>query len=106
MRTPLALAVYVSFAAVSFAQTPLNMNEVNTSVNQAWIIAHDAGLAAFDNQNFEKARDEFDHSWTVARTPEEQGASAHDRGRMLRKLDVRAKPGNGWSARMMSGATI
>jgi tetratricopeptide (TPR) repeat protein len=86
MRTPIALALFVSLTAGSFAQNPLNVNEVSSALHSAWNTAREAGLEANGRQSYSEALDAFEQCWAKARSPEEQGASAHDLGQMLRRL--------------------
>jgi tetratricopeptide (TPR) repeat protein len=87
MRTPIALALYVSLILVSLpvsssAEGLLSAPESNPE----WSVLYEKGLAASEQHNYEEAAAYFRQSWETAGTAEERGASAMDLGQLYRHL--------------------
>ncbi len=85
MRTPVALAIYVSVvmgltATGSFAEGPVLLVE-------KWITVYEAGLAAGQRHDYEESLGLFERSWETARTTEQRGAAASGLGVIYRRLD-------------------
>jgi len=84
MRTPIALAIYVSVFTVtspagSFAEGPVSIDN--------WSTVYQAGLAANQGHSYEESLGLFQRSWEISRTAEERGVSAIGLGQTWRKLD-------------------
>ena len=85
MRTPIALAIYVSlltglFATACFADDPM-------AITAEWKAIYEAGLAAGPGHSGEQqALDLFQRSWEASSTPAEQGMSAASLGQSYRRL--------------------
>jgi tetratricopeptide (TPR) repeat protein len=84
MRTPIALAIYVSVLTVtspagSFAEGPVSTAN--------WSTVYDAGLAANQHHSYEESLGLFQRSWEASRTAEERGVSATSLGQTWRQLD-------------------
>jgi tetratricopeptide (TPR) repeat protein len=81
MRTPIALAIYVSLNAACLAEGPVAVNN-----NTEWAAAYEAGLAAGQGPNNQQALDLFERSWETSRTAGERGMSAASLGRTYNRL--------------------
>jgi tetratricopeptide (TPR) repeat protein len=92
MRTPIALAIYVSVVTVispvdSFAEGPVSVGK--------WTTVYDAAMAANHRHNYEESLGLFQQSWEISRTAEERGISAIGLGRTYHLLD-RAREAREW----------
>jgi tetratricopeptide (TPR) repeat protein len=88
MRTLIALAIYVSLAAPSFAEGPV----------VDFRTLYDAGLKASEQHDSEQALDFFQRSWEGAITSEERGSVAANLGHTFRVLG-RFKEAREWLER-------
>jgi tetratricopeptide (TPR) repeat protein len=80
MRTPIALAIYLSLAAASFAEEPPRGRAPE------WKAIYLAGIDASQNRHDEEALSFFKQSWETSDTAEEKGASANNLGQTYRRL--------------------
>jgi tetratricopeptide (TPR) repeat protein len=85
MRIPIALVIYVSLIAVAmldcYAEGP-----PATAPTSDWESTYTAGRAAFERRRYEDAVEYFKQSWSLSRTPTQQGVAANDLGQAYRRL--------------------
>jgi hypothetical protein len=106
MRTPIALALFVSLTAGSFAQNPLNVNEVSSALHSAWNTAREAGLEANGRQSYSEALDAFEQCWAKPAVRKNKARRHTTWARCYGGSGVSARPGRGWNALTISGAPI
>jgi tetratricopeptide (TPR) repeat protein len=92
MRTPIALAICVSLAAGSFAET------TPEGTAPEWMSVYEKGLAASQRRSYEEALGFYERSWETSRAPGERGASATGIGQTYRHLG-RMKEARQWLER-------